>query len=91
MIESARSVGDTGSIPRSGRFPGEGNGKPLQYSCLEKPMDGGAWQATVLGSQKSRTQLSSFTATHRDSKKISGGWEFGVGRERGNEWGTGDS
>ena len=40
---SARNVGDPGSIPGSGRYPGEGNGNPLQYSCLEKPMEGGAW------------------------------------------------
>ena len=39
---SACNVGDLGSIPRLGRFPGEGNGNPLQYSCLEDPMDGGA-------------------------------------------------
>ena len=37
------NVGDLGSIPGSVRFPGEGNGNPLQYSCLENPMDGGAW------------------------------------------------
>ena len=42
-------AGDVGSIPRSGRSPGEGNGNPLQYSCLENPMDRGAWQATVYG------------------------------------------
>ena len=40
---SAYSVGDPGSISGSGRSPGEGNGNPLQYSCLESPMDGGAW------------------------------------------------
>ena len=40
---SACNVGDLGSIPGSGRSPGEGNGNPLQYSCLENPMDGGAW------------------------------------------------
>ena len=40
---SAYNVGDPGSIPGSGRSPGEGNGNPLQYSCLENPMDGGAW------------------------------------------------
>ena len=44
---SARNAGDLGSIPGSGRSPGEGNGNPLQYSCLENPMDGGAWWATV--------------------------------------------
>ena len=41
--ESARNAGDPGLIPGSGRFPGEGNGSPLQYSGLENPMDGGAW------------------------------------------------
>ena len=47
--ESACSAGDLGSIPGLGRSPGEGNGNPLQYSCLENPMDGGAWRATVPG------------------------------------------
>ena len=45
--ESDCNAGDLGSIPGSGRCPGEGNGNPLQYSCLENPMDSGAWQATV--------------------------------------------
>ena len=45
--ESACSVGDQGLIPGSGRYPGEGNGNPLQYSCLDSSMDRGAWQATV--------------------------------------------
>ena len=40
---SACNAGDTGLIPGSGRFPGKENGNPLQYSCLENPMDGGAW------------------------------------------------
>ena len=44
---------DVGSIPGSGRSPGEGNGNPLQYSCLENPMDRGAWQATVHAVAKS--------------------------------------
>ena len=52
--------GDPGSIPRSGRSPGEGNGNPLQYSCLENPMDGGAWWAIVHGVAKNRTGLSNF-------------------------------
>ena len=56
--ESAYNEGDLGSIPGSGRSPGEGNGNPLQYSCLENFMDRGAWQATVHGVAKSRTQLS---------------------------------
>ena len=46
---SAYNAGDLGSIPGLGRSPEEGNGTPLQYSCLENPMDGGAWQATVHG------------------------------------------
>ena len=54
------NVGDLGSIPRLGRCPGEGNGNPFQYSCLENPMDGGASWATVHGLQ-SRTRLSDFT------------------------------
>ena len=58
---SASKAGDRGSIPGSGRFPGEGNGNPLQYSCLENPMDGGAWQATVHWVAKSWTQLSNLT------------------------------
>ena len=49
---SACNVGDLGSIPGLGRSPGEGNGNPLQYSCLENPMDGGAWWATVHGLQR---------------------------------------
>ena len=49
---SAGDIGDVGSIPGSGRSPGEGNGNPLQYSCLENPMDGGAWWATVHGVTK---------------------------------------
>ena len=49
--------GDTGSIPGSGRSPGGEHGNPLQYSCLENPMDSGVWQATVHGVAKSRTRL----------------------------------
>ena len=55
--------GRLGSIPGSGRSPGEGNGSPLQYSCLENPMDRGALQATVHGIEKSRTRLSNLTFT----------------------------
>ena len=51
--ESALNAGDPGSIPESGRSPGEGNGNPLQYYCLENPMDQGAWRATVHGVTKS--------------------------------------
>ena len=49
---SAYNAGDLGLIPGLGRSPGEGNGNPLQYSCLENPMDGGAWWATVHRSQR---------------------------------------
>ena len=56
--ESACNVGDLGLIPGSGRSPGEGNGNALQYSCLENPMDRGAWWATVHGLAKSWTWLS---------------------------------
>ena len=57
----ACNAGDLGLIHGSGRSPGEGNGNPLQYSCLENPMDRGAWQATIHGIAKSRTRLSDFT------------------------------
>ena len=60
---SARNVGDLGSIPESGRSPGEENGNPVQHSCLENPMDKGVWWATVHGVAKSRTRLSDFTFT----------------------------
>ena len=63
---SACNAADPGSIPGLGRSPAEGNGNPLQYSCLENPMDRGAWRATVHGVTKSRTQLSDFTHTHTD-------------------------
>ena len=56
--ESACNAGDLGLIPGLGRSPGEKNGYPLQYFCLENPMDRGAWQATVYGVTKSQTQLS---------------------------------
>ena len=50
--ESACNAGDLDLIPGLGKFPGEGNGNPLQYSCLENPMDGGAWWAAVCGVTK---------------------------------------
>ena len=58
---SAYKVGDPCSIPGSGRSPGEENGNPVQYSCLENPTDGGAGRLQSMGS-KSRTQLSNFTS-----------------------------
>ena len=54
---NAGDTGDACSIPGWGRSPGGGNGNPLQYSCLENPMDRGAWQATVHGVTKSWTRL----------------------------------
>ena len=62
-------MGDSGSIPGLGRSPGEGNGNRLQYSCLENPMDGGAWWAAVHGVAKSRTQLTDFTFTFNVSSE----------------------
>ena len=56
--ESACDAGDPDSIPGSERCPGEGNGNPLQHSCLENSMDGGAWWATVHRVPKSQTRLS---------------------------------
>ena len=73
---SACNVGDLGSIPGSGRPPAEGNGNPLQYSCLENPMDGGAWWATGHGVAKSRTQLSDFTSFPPLGSQLHGGGLF---------------
>ena len=56
------NAGDVGSIPESGKSPGEGNGNPLQYPCLESPTDRGAWWATVHGVTKRQTRLSDFTS-----------------------------
>ena len=56
--ESACNAGNLGSIPGSGRSPGEENGNPLQHSCLENSMDRGAWEVIVDGVTKSQTQLS---------------------------------
>ena len=64
---SPANAGDTGLIPGLGRFPGGGNGNPLQYSCLKNPMDRGASWAIVLGAAKSQTQLN----THTHTKDIS--------------------
>ena len=52
---STYSIGDPGSIPELGRSTGEGNGNPLEYSCLENPTDRGAWQSTVHGVTKRDT------------------------------------
>ena len=77
--ESAYNVGDQGSVPGSGRSPGEENGTPLQYSCLENSMDGGAWWATAHSVAKSQTRLSDFTYLLTLYLKP---------REEGSGWGT---
>ena len=53
---NAGAIGEAGPIPESGKSPGGGHGNPLQYPCLENPMDRGAWQATVCGVAKNWTQ-----------------------------------
>ena len=60
----AYNAGDLGLIPGSGRSPGEENGNPFQYSCLENSRDGGTWWATVHGVTMSQTRLSDFTSLH---------------------------
>ena len=67
--EFACNTGDLGSIPGLGRFPWRSNGNPLQYLCLQNPMDRGAWWATVHGVEKCWTQLSNKT-TQLNSKRI---------------------
>ena len=61
--DSACNAGDPGSVPESGRSPGEGNGYPLQYSCLENSMDRGAWQAIVHGVTKALDMVEQLTHT----------------------------
>ena len=63
---SACSAQDLGSIPRSGRSPGEGNGTPLQYPCLENPMDRGAWWAAVYGVAQSWAWLKRLSSSSRE-------------------------
>ena len=65
---------DVGLIPGSGRSPGGGHGNPLQYSCLENPMDRGAWQATVHGVTRSQTRLKQLSMhAHVETP-----WKYGV-------------
>ena len=67
--ESACNAGDPCSIPGLGSFPGEGNGNPLQYPCLENLMEGGVWQATIHRVAKSQTGLSHFTFAFKTESK----------------------
>ena len=62
--EPACNAEDPCLIPESGRSPGEGNGNPFQYSCLENPMDRGGWQATVHGVAKNQTMTVRLTLSH---------------------------
>ena len=74
---SAYNAGYLGSIPGSGRASGEGNGNPLQYSCLENSMDGGAWWAIVCGVTKSWTWLSDFTSLHSQEREcLHNNWHY---------------
>ena len=57
LLANAEDVRDVSLIPESGRYPAEGHGNPIQYSCLENPMDSGAWWATVHRVTKNQTQL----------------------------------
>ena len=68
--ESACNVGDLGSVPGLGRSLGEGNGTPLQYSCLENPVDGGAWWAIVHGVSRSQIRLSDFTLMNQQQNYL---------------------
>ena len=70
--ESACKVGDSGSSPGLGRFPGEGNGSPLQYPCQGNPKDNGAWRATVHEVAKSRDTTEGLMHTHMDTKAYTG-------------------
>ena len=70
--DNAGDTGDMGSTPVSGRAPKEGNGNPLQYSCLENPVDRGAWQFTIHRVSKSWTGLGNFHFTLvRDIRSMS--------------------
>ena len=71
LLANAGDMRDTGSTPGSGRFPGEGHGNPLQYSCLENPIDRGAWWAIVHGFEKSLTQLKRLSTQARSSVMLS--------------------
>ena len=68
LLANAGDARDMSSIPGSGRSPGGGNGNPLQYSCLEHPMDRGAWWAKVHGVTKSQTQLSEHVGRYKRVK-----------------------
>ena len=66
---NAGDIRDAGSVPALGRSPGEGHGNSFQYSCLENPMDRGAWRATVYGVAKSQTRLKRLSSSSSSSSK----------------------
>ena len=68
--ESTCSAGDRGLISRLGISPGEGNGNPLQYSCLENPMDRGAWQAAVCGIARGRHDFATKPLTVMEASQV---------------------
>ena len=72
--ESACNVGDLGLIPGLGRCPGEGNGSPFQFPCLENFRDRGAWQGTFHGAAKSQTRLRERAQTVRDGNELLQWW-----------------
>ena len=84
--ESACSAGDPGSIPGSGRSPGEGNSNPLQDSCLENPMNEGAWQAAVHRVTKSQTRLKQLTLCNPTDCSPPGSSVHGILQARILEW-----
>ena len=71
---NAEDIKDASSIPGFRSFPGGGHDNPLKYSCLENPMDGGAWEATVHGVAKSRTRLSNFTHSLTEIRHSAWAW-----------------
>ena len=86
--EHACNAGDPDSIPGWGRHPREGNGNPLQYSCLENPKDGGAWRITVHGVAQSQTQLS-YSHFHEEMGSSSGESDSAVKAGGRQEWCSG--
>ena len=78
---NSEDTGRAASIPGSGRYPGEGNGNPFQYSCLEYPMDRGAWWAAVHGVAKSQIRLSTHALVDVSSPEDCDGFRSEVGLE----------
>ena len=73
---NAEDTGDVSSIPGSGRSPGEGNGNPLQYSCLENPMDRGTWWATSPRDHKELDTTQQLSTSTRERRLVNAGFFF---------------